>query len=70
MKTFIISLGSHSATDPSIVVAIGKLMRSVVKRGTPPEHEALARAMVEIVQLGENLDGRFDLTTGEPLERN
>lgn len=70
MKSFIISLGSHTATDPSIVTAIGKLMKSVVKRGTPQEHEALARAMFEIVQLAENLDGRFDISSGEPLEKN
>lgn len=70
MKGFIISLGSHTATDPSIVVAIGKLMQSVVKRGTQREHETLARAMLEIVQLGENLDVLFDTSTGEPLDRN
>ena len=70
MKSFIISVGSHSATYPSIVTAIGKLMKSVVKRGNPQEHEALARAMFEIVQLGESLDSRFDISTGIPEERN
>lgn len=70
MKGFIVSLGSHTATDPSIVTAIGKLMQSVVKRGTPWEHEVLARAMFEIVQLGENLDDRFDIIDGIPTERN
>ena len=64
------TLGSHTATDPSIVTAIGKLMKSVVQRGTPQEHEALARAMYEIVTLAGNLDARFDTSTGLPEERN
>lgn len=70
MAGFIISLGSHTATDPSIVMAIGKLMQSVVKRGTPQDHETLARAMHEILKLGENLDKRFDVLDGEVLEKN
>jgi hypothetical protein len=70
MKSFTISLGTHTATDPSIVTAIGTLMKSVVKRGTPQEHEALARAMFEIVKLAETLDTRFDISSGEPLEKN
>lgn len=67
---FIISLGTHTATDPSIVTAIGKLMQSVVKRGTPQDHETLAMAMYEVVKLGEKLDGRFDIVDGIPTERN
>lgn len=70
MKGFIISLGSHTATDPSIVTAIGKLMQSVVNRGTTQEHETLAKAMHEILTLSGKLDARFDILDGEVLEKN
>ena len=66
---YTISLGTHRGTGENLPHAIGSLMLSVVKRGTPEEIEDLGQSMIAIQEMGATMEKKFDISSGLPEER-
>jgi len=65
-----IHLGRHVGRGKTLIDAIGQLMLAVQKHGSPAEAESMARSMMGVTELGVRLEKDWDLSTGQPEERN